>query len=78
MDGLRGRKRLRVSELVPPLSPLVHRLFEQAFPPHSDGPTPTNRASARGADAHIGVIEFGDPQGWCATPPPVQNVGRGP
>ena len=40
------------------LSPLVRRLVEQAFPSHSDEPTPTNRASARGADARIGVIEF--------------------
>jgi len=45
-----------------PLSPLVRRFFELAFPSHSDGPIHPNRASARDADAHIGVIEFGGSQ----------------
>jgi len=61
----------------PPPPPLVRRLVELAFPSHSDGPTPTNRASARDANAHIGVIEMAVRRGGVRLRSRYKILGRG-
>ena len=59
------------------LSPLVRRLVELGFPLHYDEPTPTNRASARGADERIGVIKFAGSQGGVSFRSWFKILGRG-